>query len=326
MQVKRLLAGLVIAAGVGISIHSLAASQIPVTDLDLGWYVDNSDKITRPNHACIINNVWDTTSHWKSCRLCTDKENEERKAQTIQRHAITATGNRLSCSDYGDIAYRETCNCGYVSKKFLLIHGALENYTSPFTSFNYGVTNGTGNLDNTLQITRAVFNAEFAGKYHNGNPYTFGAFRKDAKGNYIIQNGQYQPYVPTGADELGWVFVGGPVVGGTGIRSSQDIAGISPDKGRSKSGNTIESEEIYLLMRYVNTVGAGSASRSGYISWLANNTYNGITNSSHSLNHIYVKWQDRDKVSDSAFNYMVNVVKGYYAGGRHASQIGRAHV
>lgn len=47
MQVKRLLAGLVIAAGVGISIHSLAASQIPVTDLDLGWYVDSSDKITR---------------------------------------------------------------------------------------------------------------------------------------------------------------------------------------------------------------------------------------------------------------------------------------
>ena len=317
MQVKRLLAGLVIAAGVGISIHSLAASQIPVTDLDLGWYVDNSDKITRPNHTCIISNVWDTTSHWKTCRLCTDKENEERKAQTIQNHVITATGNRLSCSDYGDIAYRESCNCGYVSKKFLLIHGALENYTSPFTKFNYGVTNGTGNLDNTLQITRAIFDSEFGGKTHNGNPYTFGAFRKDAKGNYIIQNGSYQPYVPTEPNDLGWVFVGGPILGGTGIKSSQDIAGISPSKGYSKSGNSIESEEIYMLTRYVNTVGAGSASRSGYITWLRNNTFNNIKSSNHSLNHIYVKWQDSSKVSDSAFRYMVNVVKGYYAGGRH---------
>lgn len=107
-------------------------------------------------------------------------------------------------------------------------------------------------------------------------------------------------------DGYGWVFCGGPIIGGTyGVKGTIElIVGGEGDYGRKS-----RFDEYYALIRYLGT--DKTPTRTEYVTFLNKL----INNSSNPTNHVLYGYNTKyqNKVTDEQFSKLVSEFKGYIA-------------
>ena len=241
---------------------------------DTSQYVDfkTYDSKVTIDHTHIYVTEFDDKYHWERCTICDNIRNKS-------AHSLHGNGQPMTyCSSYYNVGYRDICSCGYETKPFYVIHGRWENYTSSKT-LNYNGMSGV-KLDDLLQITKAQFNSNFAGKTHDGQEYT-----------WHDDNG----------DGLGWVFCGGPIVSSNGIKGSLELVlGKAGDFGRHQ-----EKDELYTLAKYISQ--NKNLTRSGFVSMLKSKSQ---LKSNHCLYGLKEKYSS---ITDSQWNKIRSFMIGYDA-------------
>lgn len=197
-----------------------ATPNSPVIEtIDLNTF--DPTKQVAPNHAHVWETKYNDSKHWEQCKICSQKRGEA-------NHSLHGNGGpRDECDIYYNRNYRELCNCGYVGKPYVVLHGRYNNWKNSKT-LNYGYLNGT-KLDNIKQIPRAEFNSRNYPARADGHQYTW----EDPDG-----------------DGYGWVFCGGVVLSD----SRGTIGTIESVLGKANVANTgrkQEFDEAYELSEYM---------------------------------------------------------------------------
>lgn len=262
------------------------------------------ENLVVPTHTHKFEVRFNDEYHWKECTICQPgqtftsldgtKFGEAAKEAHIK---YDNGGSYYNCSTYTSNNHRKTCNCGWDSGPFLLIHGRPYNFTKGENS-RCGTDYATFYLRDLERITYQEFLDRGLNTYRvNGQLCEWSNLKDDTHNGY------------------GWVFCGGLIDSGDGrVGSVRYIEGgdwtnVSKGSVVSRSG---ELDEMFILLKYVKY--NGSRSRQGFINWVRaqanaqSHIKNNINNSRHLLSNIVDKYSS---MSDVNFNRIMACANGY---------------
>ena len=230
-------------------------------------------------HTHIWATKYDDKNHWEYCTVCGAVQNKE-------PHTLVGNGQSMAqCANNYNNAYHRTCECGYQSKPFLIIHGRYENWKDS-RKLNYiGMPNVK--LDDLLQISKQEF---------EDNKALF------ASVPCISQTGL--TWTDDDGDGLGWVFCGGIVVKFEATKGTIEL--ITGSEGNC--GRKSPFDENFVLAQYINST--SSPSRMGFVEYLKARINSKGKPEKHLLYGYDNKYQN--KVTDEQFSRLIKEFSGYW--------------
>lgn len=229
-------------------------------------------------HTHIWATKYDDKNHWEYCTVCGEIQNKE-------PHTLVGNGqSMLHCTNFTNNAYRKSCNCGYLSKPFIIIHGRYENWEKS-KELDYNGVSGS-KLEDYLQITKEEFTANKSTLEKDGCISETGLTWTDDDG-----------------DGYGWVFCGGIVLKSSKAKGTIElITGTEGDCGRKEP-----FDENFILARYINST--NSPTRLGFVEYLKNK----ISSKGNSPKHLLYGYDEKyqNKVTDEQFTLLLKEFKGY---------------
>ena len=297
--VSILLIALLVGWGVKLLHQVYAESADEIVDIK----IFDAD-IVVPTHTHKFEVRFDDNLHWKECTICqpgqtiTSLDGSKFGTEAKELHEKYDNGGSYNrCSTYYADNHRRTCNCGWDSGPFLLIHGRPYNFINGENS-----KCSTNYADFYLRDIEKITYQEYLDKGLN----TYKIAGQSCEWSNL-KDGTHDGY--------GWVFCGGLIHSGEGrIGSVRYIEGgnWTPVSKGSTTGRNGELDEMFILLKYIRY--NDSRSRAGFINWVRaqanaqSHIKNNIDNPRHQFSNIITKYSN---MSDAMFNSIMACGSGY---------------